>query len=162
MWVWKSYQHREMSPSSLLLHSAYLDGHEWVTREYGPLLWHVTRRHPKAEVREREKKVALRNEEWDTDTGKFLCPQPRGGSRLFFPPGWDVCVNRFRSRYQKPNILFVCYQMCVPRWSFPFQVWCMLFWLSALVIIYLKPKFRSNFKQYQLGTCQLGNLFLQE
>lgn len=33
---------------------------------------------------EREKE-ALRNEERDTDTGKFLCPQPQGAPRLHFP-----------------------------------------------------------------------------
>ena len=33
----------------------------------------------------KKKKEAFRNEGWDTDTGKFLCPQPRGASGLHFP-----------------------------------------------------------------------------
>lgn len=33
----------------------------------------------------KREKEALRNEEWDTDTGKFRCPQPRGAPGLLSP-----------------------------------------------------------------------------
>lgn len=72
---------------------------KWVRNRRSVFSWtldlcllNVRRQHPGARGREREReKEALRNEECDTDTGKFLCPQPRGGSGLRFP-GRDASV----------------------------------------------------------------------
>lgn len=110
---------------------------------------------------ERERKKQLSGTKNETLIQGSSCVHSLKGHPDVFFPGWDVCVNRFRCRYQKSNFffLFVCYQICLPRWAFPSQVWCIWFRLSAHLIIYLKPKFRSKFKQCQLETCQIGNLF---
>ena len=64
-------------------------------------LWHVRRKLPW--LRWERAKEALRNEEWDTDTGKFLCPSLEGLQASFPRQGTCLCADTIlkRSRYCK-------------------------------------------------------------
>lgn len=95
------------------------------------------RRHPEAEVREREKKkAALRNEEWDTDTGKFLCPQPRGASRLSFPRLGCLCESIQKQIAETKLFFFSFATKCVFR-DGPFLPKCDVFCFDNSIRIYL-------------------------
>lgn len=136
----------------------HLDGREWVTRESGPLLWHVMRRHPEAEFRRRKKKKKRQLSGMKNRTlirGSSCVRSLKGHPDVSFP-GWDVCVNPLRGRYQKSNTSFWFATKCI------FQGGLFLFKCDAFCLDYqLFLWFISNLNSISRVQVSLGNLFPQ-